>query len=1054
MLYPKNQTSKLQDELFKTPTSEYRGTPFWAWNGKLDREELGRQIDIFEEMGLGGFHMHVRTGMDSPYLDEEFMEYIRFCVNKAKEKGMLAWLYDEDRWPSGTAGGKVTGPHPEFSRKMLLFTPNPYAPDRPNRATQPEPGRGQKTIRQDNGVLLAVYDIVLHEDGTLKSAECIGEEEEAKGTKWYAYMESSTADPWFNNCAYVDTLNSDAIKLFIETTHEAYRKAVGEEFDKTIPAIFTDEPQFAPKETLDYAKEEKDVFLSWTDKLPEIYRERYGEDLMEKIPELIWELPEGRLSQARYRFHDTVTQLFVDTYCKQIGAWCRENGIALTGHVMGESPLEKQTKAVGDAMRCYPEFGIPGIDMLCDWHEYNTAKQTQSMVHQMGKPGMLSELYGVTGWDYDFRGYKLQGDWQAALGVTVRVPHLSWMTMKGEAKRDYPASISYQSPWWDQFAMVEDHFARLNTAMTRGKANVKVGVIHPIESYWLYWGPAEQTAALRSRLEKQYGQLTEALLFGLIDFDFINEASLPAQCSQASNPLQVGEMCYDAVIISGCATLRATTLERLTAFAQQGGKVIFVGDCPEYVDAQPSQAVHHLYDNSIRTTLDQTAILKALETERVLDIRDINGRRTDKLIYQLREDGDAQWLFVANGKNPDCPDVDDAPVLRFTIRGEYRVTEYNTLNGEIRPLAVNVQGGNTVFQRPWHIHDSLLLRLEACKEEKTCTSETDKDRVAAEARHTALPVTMMGLVDVTLDEPNMLLLDMAEYSVNGGDWQPLEEVLRLDNQVRKMLQIPLRRKEVVQPYMIEEEIPENYLKLRFVIPAECRVEQPLLGLEDWKDTLIWWNGKRVEAKAVGWYVDKAIETVELPPLEIGENILELQVPIGRRTNLECYYLLGDFGVRVNGLLKTVTAPVRKLGFSDITAQGLPFYTGNINYHFEVETDGRLAIRVPRYRGGLVKVLVDGEDRGNIAFSPYYIEVDGLEAGRHLITLKLYGVRQNGFAQLHHTPGVYFYQSPNSWRSGGDLWCYEYQFKTMGILKSPELYGPKGGKAAEHFRDRS
>jgi hypothetical protein len=348
----------------------------------------------------------------------------------------------------------------------------------------------------------------------------------------------------------------------------------------------------------------------------------------------------------------------------------------------------------------------------------------------------------------------------------------------------------------------------------------------------------------------------------------------------------------------------------------------------------------------------------------------------------------------------------------------------------------------------------LLLRLEACKEEKACTSEIGKDQGMAELRHTALPITMMGLVDVTLDEPNMLLLDMAEYSVNGGEWQPLEEVLRLDNQVRKMLQIPLRRKEVVQPYMIEEEIPENYLKLRFVIPAECRVEQPLLGLEDLKDTLIWWNGKRVEAKAVGWYVDKAIESVELPPLEIGENILELQVPIGRRTNLECYYLLGDFGVRVNGLLKTVTAPVRKLGFSDITAQGLPFYTGNINYHFEVETDGRLAIRVPRYRGGLVKVLVDGEDRGNIAFSPYYIEVDGLEAGRHLITLKLYGVRQNGFAQLHHTPGVYFYQSPNSWRSGGDLWCYEYQFKPMGILKSPELYGPKGGKAAEHFRDRS
>ena len=178
-------------------------------------------------------------------------------------------------------------------------------------------------------------------------------------------------------------------------------------------------------------------------------------------------------------------------YCRQIGDWCRENGIALTGHVLGEEELRTQTQVLGEAMRCYRHFGIPGIDILCDRHEYTTAKQAQSIVHQMGAEAMLSELYGVTGWDCDFRTYKLQGDWQAALGVTVRVPHLFWMTMKGEAKRDYPASIGYQSPWYDQFSMIEDHFARLNTAMTRGVPAVRVAVVHPIESYWLHWGPSE-----------------------------------------------------------------------------------------------------------------------------------------------------------------------------------------------------------------------------------------------------------------------------------------------------------------------------------------------------------------------------------------------------------------------------------------------------------------------------------------------------------------------------------------------------------------------------------
>ena len=68
MLYKKNQNKQLSKELFENPTSEYRGAPFWAWNCKLEREELLRQIDVLREMGFGGFHMHVRSGLDSEYL--------------------------------------------------------------------------------------------------------------------------------------------------------------------------------------------------------------------------------------------------------------------------------------------------------------------------------------------------------------------------------------------------------------------------------------------------------------------------------------------------------------------------------------------------------------------------------------------------------------------------------------------------------------------------------------------------------------------------------------------------------------------------------------------------------------------------------------------------------------------------------------------------------------------------------------------------------------------------------------------------------------------------
>ncbi len=1031
MLYKKNGEKTLSDELFRNPTSEYRGTPFWAWNGKLDKDILLEQIDIMKKMGMGGFHMHVRTGMDSPYLNEEFMDFIKTCVEKAKEEDMLAWLYDEDRWPSGTAGGIVTQKHPEFAAKNLMITTRPYENGEKQEQQGSAAGRGRGGMRQNNGELLAVYDVVLNADGTLNTWKMIGEKESAAGTKWYAYLEHGMADPWFNDAPYVDTLSDDAMKCFVETTHEAYKRAVGEEFGETIPAIFTDEPQFNTKNTLDFAGEEKDLFLPWTTDIEETFLKEYGKDLLAGLPELIWELPKRRISELRYEYHNHVADRFVKAYCRQIGNWCRQNKIALTGHVLNEEELKSQTQALGEAMRCYRHFGIPGIDILCDRREYTTAKQAQSIVHQMGAEAMLSELYGVTGWDCDFRTYKLQGDWQAALGVTVRVPHLFWMTMKGEAKRDYPASIGYQSPWYDQFSMIEDHFARLNTALTRGTPLVRVAVVHPIESYWLHWGPSEQTAAVREHMEEQFHELAEILLFHGIDFDYISENELPYFCPEGGNPLRVGQMQYEVVIVCGCQTLRSTTLVRLEKFRAEGGEVLFIGECPELVDARPSDAVRGLYESSSKIVFSETAVLAALKPWRFLDIYRQDGSRENRILHQIRRDGEYLWLFAATGKNPTCQDVDDAEYVRFILKGSWKITLYDTLTGEIRPLQAAYRNGDTVLEKRWHHHESMLLRLEQGVGEN-CAA--DKMQVAGQGK------MIFGTVPVELEEPNMLLLDMAEFALNGGEYMPEEEILRIDNLARQKLGIPLRRKEVTQPYRITPEVPGDMLSLRFSICSEILVERPELALEDMDGTEICLNHVPVKKSRTGWFVDKCIEKTLLPPLKKGVNILEIKVAVGTRTNLENYYLLGDFGVKVEGTRKTIIPPVRRLGFGSIVGQGLPFYTGNLLYKFRVCVTGQLKIRIPGYRGGLLKVFADGRDWGNVAFSPYLADLSGLEPGEHEIAIRLYGTRQNGFAQLHHTPGIWFYQSPDSYRSTGSRWRYEYQLKDAGIMTSPEIYG--------------
>ena len=86
---------------------EYQSLPFWSWNDKLEEEHLVEQIEWMHKNGAGGFFMHARGGLKTPYLSEEWMNCIDVCVKAAKERGMQAWVYDEDGWPSGFVGGKL-----------------------------------------------------------------------------------------------------------------------------------------------------------------------------------------------------------------------------------------------------------------------------------------------------------------------------------------------------------------------------------------------------------------------------------------------------------------------------------------------------------------------------------------------------------------------------------------------------------------------------------------------------------------------------------------------------------------------------------------------------------------------------------------------------------------------------------------------------------------------------------------------------------------------------------------------------------------------------------
>lgn len=1037
MLYKKNSEQSLSGELFKNPTAEYRGAPFWAWNNKFDDKILKEQIEIFKEMGFGGFHMHSRRGMSMEYLGDDFMNCVKYCVEKAKSEDMLAWLYDEDTWPSGFAGGIVTKT-PKYRQKYLLFTKENL-----------EDTEKEQAIEAGLPYFYAAYEIVLDENGCLRSYREVDRGEQCEN-KYYAFVKTVDATPGFNNQTYVDTLSYEAMAKFIEVTHEAYKKAVGSEFGKTVPAIFTDEPEYGSVAHKLFSDGNDAAKIPWTTDFDSALNKDIGFDLKPVLPEVFFALKNNAPSRAKYVYYKYLTDRLADCFYGQIGRWCEENDLMLTGHSMTEDCMRDQLMRCGDAMRMYPHMQLPGIDTLSNADREITAKQVQSVVHQYGKEGAMSELYGVTNWDFDFRGHKFQGDWEAALGITVRVPHLSWLTMEGPAKRDYPASIFYQSPWYKEYKLIEDHFSRVNTALTRGEPDVSVGVIHPIESAWAQHGPNDTCGGVIDSLDDQLAFVSKFLLHSLIDFDYIDEGNLEDLCTKGSNPLRVGKMSYSTIIVPSCVTLRKNTVDRLTEFCRDGGKLIFTGKCPEYVDAMPSDSVKPLYEMARVVPLDRYELTNAIDDRR-LEIFMGNGQKAERFIYQMRKDTDGKWLFVANsqislneqesnllsifnnwqsasylsvaGSSSAVFTEDD---IQIVINGEFTPVLYDTMTGETKEPDFEIKNGKTIIYVKYYWGNSYLFKLSEKTKDCALKQEIPKKLLRE--------IDFKGAVRYELSEPNALLLDIAEYAFDNGEWHEKEEVLRISDKFRASMGWQV---DFPQPWVLPDVPAENLVHLRYRFDSEFEISGCKLALEQAEVTKIRLNGEDVEAVIDGWYVDKFIKTVPLPNIEKGENVLELAVPYSMRGTVEACYLLGDFFVRLAGTEATLTATREKLAFISTEKQDLPFYSGNIVYKTEINVEAcDLEICTSSFRGALVKVYLDGQQVGISALPPFITEIKDVSKGKHTLEFELFGNRYNTFGPLHLADETATWIGPRAWSTKGNAWCYEYRTRPFGILKSP------------------
>ena len=1003
-------------EEFLNPTNEYRGKPFWAWNGKLEKEELLRQIHVMKGMGFGGFFMHSRTGLKTEYLGEEWFELVRVCTEEAEKLGMEPWIYDEDRWPSGSAGGIVTK-NPLFRRKYLtLFMGK-------------QPYLTENTVALFVGVVQENLILSGYRKISIDEAQQISlKDEEVFLSFYWRTMKNQSV---FNGYTDLDRLNLEATREFIKVTHEQYKQKCGNSFNK-LRGVFTDEPTYGPVFS-DYGDNGKEQSWSvpWTYDLFEQFFERFGYDLIEKLPELFLINQGSFVSKIKWEYMELIEELFIERFLKPIQEWSHENNMLTTGHFVDENSLVSQAVPLGSMLRCYGYLDNPGMDCLTDNRYIPWAvKVLESAARQNGQRWKLSELYGATGWQMRFQDYKYVGDWQTVLGVNVRCQHLSWYTMEGEAKRDYPGTFLHQATWFKEHYYLENYFARLGYLISQGEPDCTTMVLHPIESVWAQihvdWVEVlDGKSALLKNMEKKFKQLYKWLSETGVDFDYGDEGVLAERATVIEDStgvkLQVGNMQYTRVIVSGSFTIRETTYRLLEEFGDKGGEILFIGSTPEYVSCEKSDRCKMLAKKSNKIPFNRKDVLRYFEQIPV-KIRILDEAARKELYVQVRSCENEEFVFLYNkNRNRDIQNV------RIHIPNEKKVELWDCFSGERYHIAKE--------------REEIVLTFLPGQEYVLCLcAETDTSLQAYKTEETFGECEKLTQVlCYELDEKNVFVLDKADLWLNDQVLAEQEEILHVDRVLRKKLGIELRGGEMLQPWAVKDSVEAlGRIRLSYHFQIEkLPQEKVYLALETMENMEIVLNGKKESLQPTDlFWVDTCFKVYEVSSdvLKAGNNELELFADYMAMGGLEAMYLIGDFGVFSRHGEMVIDALPKKIKIGDLTKQGFPFYGGKITYYFElpdIVAETAISVSVPKFGGSCI-VAETGKKQQMLPWT--WREATWQRCDKEL-AVTVVTFRRNTFGPLHQFPIKQPYTAPDSFE------CIDknrYGVFPIGLLNAVEV----------------
>jgi alpha-L-rhamnosidase len=973
----------LNKQLFQNPPMNCRAMPFWSWNGKLDVEETRWQVREMSEKGMGGGFMHARPGLSTEYLGEEWFQNCKAAIDEGSKTDFALWLYDEDRWPSGSAGGVTASQNPDYRSRVLVMQRN-HEPILNNTT------RGNDTEKKtfDKLECIGHFEIKTHSKNQ-HGFQAVNENETASNIiSFYAATLPPTG--WQNDGYYPDLLNPDAVQEFLRNTYEPYSQEIGKFFGKEVPGIFTDEP-------LTYGP------LPWSVTLVEEFKKRRQYDLRENLPALCFHTKES--PRIRHDYWRTVYELFSENYMPVLAKWCEKHNLALTGHMMNEHNLSGQISYSGGTMAHYVHMQVPGIDILNNrMHEISTCKQASSICNQFDKPLMLSETYGGAGYLFSFAEQKLVGDWQMALGVNFLCPHLTPYTMKGIAKRDYPGNFFYQSPWWRYYRHIADYQARLSYILRQGAPVRNILVIHPLTGAWCEFDPTvdfKSECGLKDQ-NQAYDDILKQLVELHRDFDLGDELVMAQHARIQDSKFQVGGAEYELLIVPPTSNLESSTVDLLEQFVGAGGSLLWIAPTPTWVDGRPSGRIEKIVNGSrvLRVDSGRFELKKTLDSLLPQDVlvidMDTNVDAYD-VICQHRIVESKHILFLTNTKR-------EARVsLRICIPQKGKWEHWDCETGEASNLpSIETDTGSQV-ELTLAPAGSIVLAVDT--KEEAFSQNTSPVKPQEKTCEISSPWEFQRLA------PNSIVLDKCAYSIDNEPFS--EEMFTVEAQAQWRKRFNL----MPMPTMNIDTQPWKRLQNPQNIEKKCRLTlqytfevanlpstETYLALEDREEFDFLLNGEHITRPTNGWFLDKSFGKVEITDrLQTGKNTITLSTDLTDMKVIEDIYVIGDFAIDPQTL--EITSEPERLRTGDWCEQGYPFYTDGMLYKTTINIDenfkGRVFLELEKYEGTVAAVWVNDEKAGILGWRPYRSDITRfLQAGSNDLGIEVIGSARNLLGPRH------------------------------------------------------